>query len=108
MSVDRIVAISGAIPNGHWTTYADVGELVYGHRRGGQTVGNVMRDEGNADSAHRVLLARGRVSPHWRGDGGGPDECVRRLRAEGAWDETTGRARSDRFLDANRLRRLGA
>lgn len=106
MSVERILAISRAIPRGHWTTYADVGEVVYGHRRAGQTVGNVMRDEGGADSAHRVLLARGRISPHWRGDGGGPEECVRRLRSEGAWDGAGGHARSDGFLNPDALRGL--
>ena len=106
--MERIVGVSRLVPTGAWTTYADVGEIVYGHRRGGQSVGNAMRAEGHADSAHRILQAGGKVSPHWRGAGGGPEECRRLLRNEGAWDERRDQARAERFVDADELRRLGA
>jgi len=72
VSVERIIAVSRLVPNGAWTTYAEVGEIVYGHRRGGQSVGNAMRAAGHADSEHRTLQTGGKVSPHWRGDGVAP------------------------------------
>ncbi len=108
VSVERIIAVSRLVPNGAWTTYAEVGEIVYGHRRGGQSIGNAMRAAGHADSEHRILQTGGKVSPHWRGDGSGPEECIRRLRNERAWDERRHRARAERFVNADELRRLGA
>ena len=101
----RILAVSQAVPPGCWTAYAEVSEVVYGHRRGAQRVGTVLREDAGVDSAHRTLRAGGRVAGDWQGVGGGPDECVRRLRAEGSWDEDRGRARADRFIDAAELRR---
>ncbi|TML98134.1 MAG: hypothetical protein E6G10_23465 [Actinobacteria bacterium] len=82
MTVERIIEASEAVTPGRWTTYAEVADLVYGHRRGAQTVGNVLRAHGKSSSAHHTLLAGGKVSPHWRGDEGGPEECIRRLRDE--------------------------
>lgn len=108
MSVERIIAVSRSVPCGSWTTYADVAEVVYGHRRGAQSVGSAMRAEGHADSAHRTLQAGGKVSPLWRGEGGGPEECIRRLRNEGVWDEQRNRARAHRLLDADTLRGVEA
>jgi alkylated DNA nucleotide flippase Atl1 len=108
VSVERVIAVSRLVPNGAWTTYAEVGEIVYGHRHGGQSVGNAMRAAGHPDSAHRTLQTGGKVSPQWRGDGGGPEECRRRLRNEGVWDDRRGCARADRFVNADALRRLGA
>lgn len=108
ISAERIIAVSRLVPSGRWTTYAEVGEIVYGHRRGGQSVGNALREHGHADSAHRVLQTGGKVSPSWRGDGGGSEECIRRLRDEGVWDERRSSARADRFVNADALRRVGA
>jgi alkylated DNA nucleotide flippase Atl1 len=108
VSAARIVAVSKVVPRGYWTSYAEVGEVVYGHRHGGQAVGNVLRAQGHVDSAHRTLRADGAIASDWRGVGGGPEECIRRLRQEGVWDERRGRARPDRFLDANALRARGA
>lgn len=101
----RILAVSRKVPRGYWTTYAAVSEVVYGHRRGAQWVGTVLRKDASVDSAHRTLRAGGRVAGDWQGVGGGPTECVRRLRAEESWDEDQGRARADRFIDAAELRR---
>ncbi len=106
MTVEHVIAVSRLVPRGSWTTYQEVGEVVYGHRHGGQPVGSALREEGHEDSAHRTLQKGGRVSPSWRGEGGGPEECVRRLQDEGVWDESRQRARADRFLTADALRRL--
>lgn len=63
MSVERIIEVSRSVPSGRWTSYQEVGEVVYGHRLAGQPVGNALRAQGHEDSAHRTLLADGRVSP---------------------------------------------
>jgi alkylated DNA nucleotide flippase Atl1 len=85
LSKARIIELSEAVKGGQWTTYGTIGEVVYGPGRGAQTLGNVLRAEGLERSAHRTLQSGGKISPHWRGAGGGPDECRRRLRAEGVY-----------------------
>ncbi|MEA2494659.1 MAG: hypothetical protein QOJ29_2570 [Thermoleophilaceae bacterium] len=94
--------------DGTWTTYGAIGELVYGPGKGAQTVGNTMRDHGSADNVHRVLNVDGRISPHWRGAGGRPQDAIRRLQEEGIWDQANNRARKDRMITAARLRQLEA
>jgi alkylated DNA nucleotide flippase Atl1 len=106
MSSAQILQLSDCVPEGHWTTYGTIAEIVYGPGRGAQTVGSVLHDEGHVETAHRTLNAGGKVAGLWEGVGGGPEECLRRLRREGTWDESRGRARPDRFIDANALRRL--
>jgi alkylated DNA nucleotide flippase Atl1 len=105
MSLDQIRRISAAIPEGSWTTYQDVGELVYGHRRAMQAVGDQLGRAGDVEGAHRILRQGGNISQAWRRSDGGGEECLRLLRAEGAWDDAHGRARKDRYLDAVSLRR---
>ena len=106
MSTERIIRLSRSVPEGRWTTYGTISEIVYGHRRGAQTVGSVIRAEGHVDSAHRTLRAGGKIAPEWRGVGGGEEECLRRLRRERIWDDSRDRARPDRLIDADQLRRL--
>jgi alkylated DNA nucleotide flippase Atl1 len=91
-----------------WTTYGAIGKVVYGAGGGAQTVGNTMRDYGSVESAHRVLRAGGRMSSHFSGAGGSPEEAISRLEREGIWDTTNNRARKDRFIDAHRLEQLEA
>lgn len=106
---ERILKLCDIVrENGSWTTDGVIGEIVYGPGNGAQTVGNTMRAYGTAESAHRVLLAGGRVSLHWRGAGGGPEEAIRRLQREGIWDEATNHAREDGFIGAARLQQLEA
>ena len=104
----QIVRLSDAIEPGQWTTYGAIGEVVYGPGRGAQTVGSVMREEGLEQSAHRVLRAGGKISREWVGLGGGPEECRRRLRREGVWDERRDRARPDAYMNARELGALDA
>jgi alkylated DNA nucleotide flippase Atl1 len=94
--------------NNGWTTYGAIGSIVYGAGKGAQTVGNTMRDHGPIESAHRVLRKGGKVSPSMRGAEGSPREAIDRLRRERLWDETKSRAREDRFISADKLRRLEA
>jgi alkylated DNA nucleotide flippase Atl1 len=106
MSSEGIIQLSRLVPEGRWTTYGTISELVYGHKRGAQTVGSTIRAEGHVDSAHRTLRAGGKIAPEWQGVGGGDEECLRRLRRERTWDDSRDRARPERFIDADGLRRL--
>ena len=66
VSLEQIRQISAAIPEGWWTTYQDVGELVYGHRRAMQRVGDLLCRAGDVGGAHRILLQGGHISNGWR------------------------------------------
>jgi alkylated DNA nucleotide flippase Atl1 len=104
----RVLELARLVRKGNgWTTYGTLGAVVYGPGNGAQTVGNTMRDYGKVESAHRILLKGGRVSPHVRGALGSSDEAIRRLTQEGIWDETHNCARKDRFINAAQLRQLG-
>jgi alkylated DNA nucleotide flippase Atl1 len=106
---ERILKLADLLrQNDGWTTYGAIGSIVYGAGKGAQTVGNTMRDYGSKESAHRVLKKGGKISPYWRGVGGGPTEAIDRLRRERLWDETKSRAREDRFISADKLRQLEA
>lgn len=94
-----------------WTTYTAMSLVVYGHERGARAVGTTLRQHGNNRSAHRVLSDGGRVPESWKGDslhnvGGGPAECIARLKEEDMWDDVHGCARADREINAARLRSL--
>jgi alkylated DNA nucleotide flippase Atl1 len=93
----RILRLSTMVSRGHWTTYGVIGEVIFGTGKGAQTVRSVLRTEGSAECAHRTLRAGGRI---------GPEQSLERLRDEGCWDEANNRARPERFLDADALRRL--
>src|SRR5829696_7823713 len=105
MSWERVCAVSSRVDKGEWTTYQEVGNVVYGHSKAAQSVGSALRAKGHHDYAHRVLRGDGKVPDTWRGVGGGREECIRRLTREGVWDATRDRARSDAFVDAAELRR---
>src|SRR4051794_8025253 len=101
-----VIEASEALPEGRWATYTTVGVVVYGHEHAYRTVGNILRNEGLDTSAHRVLEQGGRIPRNWRSNGGGPEECERRLRREGTWDEAHGRARAEREVRPDELREL--
>jgi alkylated DNA nucleotide flippase Atl1 len=102
-----ILKLADLVRNDHgWTTYGVLGAIVYGPGTGAQTVGNTMRDYGSAQSAHRILQAGGRVSPHVRGAAGDRNQAIGRLRQEGLWDTSRNRARKDRFITVARLQQL--
>src|SRR3712207_6683592 len=103
MGADEVVEVSRAVPRGRWTTYQEVGRIVYGHGDSARSVGNALQHHGSADGAHRVLKAGGDISPYWTGDGGGPEECRAHLRDEGTWDDVRNRARPEAFISADEL-----
>jgi alkylated DNA nucleotide flippase Atl1 len=73
------VAVAALVGRGEWTTYGEIARVALGGR-GARVVGGAAA-RGRLANAHRVLLARGRISPGW--GGGNVDECRRRLEAEG-------------------------
>jgi len=74
----RIYAVVRRIPKGHVATYGQVAELA-GFPRAARLVGRALRalPEGTRVPWHRVVNARGRISP--RADGLGHEELQARL-----------------------------
>ena len=103
MSAREVCAVSSLVRPGEWTTYQEVGEVVYGHGHAGQPVGTAIRQEGHETYAHRILRRGGKVADLWQGIGGGPEACKDRLREEGVWDDTRDRARPEAFIAAETL-----
>lgn len=97
------------IRKGEWTTYGDISIAVRGDDKGARAVGRAAAMLPSFPAPHRVLKAGGVVPPDWHSSGGGgPDECVRRLAADGVllvdgradparrvnWEELRGRLRA--------------
>jgi alkylated DNA nucleotide flippase Atl1 len=79
----RIIDVANAVRSGEWTSYGEICFLTYGHYQAGLAVGRVMSTSPDVRHAHRVLEHTGHIPDGWVGVGGGPDECKRRLVAEG-------------------------
>jgi len=89
----RVIEVVSAIRAGRWMSYADVAEAAGGSRRGAMAVGGFLANSPDIPpSVHRVLRDGGRVSPAWRGDIGGPDDCRALLESEGLTFDEKGRA----------------
>ena len=81
---DRILRASRVIGRGEWTTYGDIAIAVADNVRLARAVGRVAAKNPAFASPHRVLKQGGLIPPDWRDDDDrGPEECERRLRAEG-------------------------
>ena len=80
----RYAAIAALVGRGEWTTYGDISVVAHGTVRYARHVGRAAATEDGFPDAERVLAAGGRIAPGWRAEnGGGPDECRRRLEAQG-------------------------
>ena len=98
-----------SIRAGEWATYGDVSIAVRGDDRAARAVGRAAATLPDFPNAQRILQAGGVIPPGWHdSEGRGPQECRRRLEAEGvrfdgeranpaahlAWEELRERVRS--------------
>lgn len=81
---DRILRLSRLIPEGRWTTYGEFSIAVYDSVKMAITVGRVAARNPAFAAPHHVLWSGGEIPDGWEDDEGqGPEECERRLEAEG-------------------------
>jgi alkylated DNA nucleotide flippase Atl1 len=89
---------------GEWTTYGDIALAAHGDVRAAREVGWAAATYSGFPNAHRVLKAGGLIAAGWRDhQGRGPEECQRRLEAEGI-AFSRGRADPQRHVPAHVLR----
>ncbi len=107
-SVDAYLRVAALLRLGEWTTYGDISTAVHGSARAARAVGRAAATISGFPNAERVIGKDGRVPSGWRDDAGrGPEECRRRLEAQGVrfdegradparhvgWEVLAGRAR---------------
>jgi alkylated DNA nucleotide flippase Atl1 len=81
---NRILRASRLVPEGRWSTYGDIAIAVSGNIRVARAVSRVAARNPAFANPHRVLEKAGTIPPGWKDDEGkGPEECERRLAAEG-------------------------
>lgn len=80
---NKMLSASRVIEAGEWTTYGNVAVAVTGHRNAARAVGRMAARHPAFANPHRVIMEGGSIPPGWEGYGGGPEECRRRLEAEG-------------------------
>lgn len=100
-----LMRIGSLVRPGEVTSYGDVSQVAFGHRRGGQAVGQAALRIKDFPSAHRIVQQDGSIAPHWtRHDGtGGPDDCRGLLEAEGIEFDSEGRVLPRFMLSADEL-----
>jgi alkylated DNA nucleotide flippase Atl1 len=102
---ERVRRIVEALPEGTWTSYGDLAELI---GTGPRQVGAYMRD-GNVARAYRVLTAGGTVSEGFRwADGRTGRDVPELLRADGVTVSAKGRADRAQRMSVYDLKLLAA
>jgi alkylated DNA nucleotide flippase Atl1 len=102
---ERVRRVVEALPEGTWTSYGDLAELI---GTGPRQVGAYMRD-GNVARAYRVLTAGGTVSEGFRwSDGRTGREVPDLLRADGVTVSAKGRADRSQRMSVYDLKLLAA
>ena len=100
---ERVRQVVAALPEGTWTSYGDLAELI---GTGPRQVGAYMRD-GEVPRAYRVLTARGTVSEGFRWSDGRPGrEVPDLLREDGVTVSPRGVADPDQRMSVYDLRLL--
>ncbi len=99
MDYDRATAFIGAIPAGSWTSYKEVAAAA-GNERAHQTIATWCRRHGDAiPNVHRVIHSDGSIAEAFTPAGPGiPKDSAgvrERLRREGVWIDSRGRASGD-------------
>jgi alkylated DNA nucleotide flippase Atl1 len=102
---ERVRRVVEALPEGTWTSYGDLAELI---GTGPRQVGAYMRD-GDVARAYRVLTAGGTVSEGFRwADGRTGRDVPDLLRADGVTVSTKGRADQSQRMSVYDLKLLAA
>jgi alkylated DNA nucleotide flippase Atl1 len=102
---ERVRRVVEALPEGTWTSYGDLAELI---GTGPRQVGAYMRD-GNVARAYRVLTAGGTVSDGFRWtDGRTGRDVPDLLRADGVTVSAKGRADRAQRMSVYDLKLLAA
>ncbi|MFG3340465.1 MGMT family protein [Glycomyces sp. NPDC048151] len=102
---ERVRRVVEALPEGTWTSYGDLAELI---GTGPRQVGAYMRD-GNVARAYRVLTAGGTVSEGFRwADGRTGRDVPDLLRADGVAVSAKGRADRAQRMSVYDLKLLAA
>jgi alkylated DNA nucleotide flippase Atl1 len=104
-SAKPYMAMAAHVHAGEWATYGDVAVAVTGRTEAARAVGRAAAKLPSFPNPHRILGAGGRIPDGWRsGEGLGPDECQRRLEAEGM-SFRSGRADHAKHLSWEELKR---
>jgi alkylated DNA nucleotide flippase Atl1 len=102
---DLVKRVVEALPEGTWTSYGDLAELI---GTGPRQVGAYMKD-GDVTRAYRVLTAGGTVSEGFRwGDGRSGKDVPDLLREDGVRVSTGGRADRTQRMSVYDLKLLAA
>ncbi|MDN3238165.1 MGMT family protein [Glycomyces tritici] len=102
---ERVRRVVAALPEGTWTSYGDLAELI---GTGPRQVGAYMRD-GDVPQAYRVLTAGGTVSEGFRwADGRTGRDVPDLLRADGVTVSAKGRADRAQRMSVYDLKLLAA
>jgi alkylated DNA nucleotide flippase Atl1 len=100
-----VKAIAACIEPGEWATYGDVSTVAIGSSSAAMAVGNIAANTPDFPYPHRILSRNGTIPDGWStGDGGGPDECRRRLEEEGIKFNAHGGAAKEQRVDTEVLR----
>jgi len=106
-TADPYLRIASLVGPGEWTTYGDVSIAVRGDNRGARAVGRAAAKLDHFPNPHRVINAGGLIPPGWHhtdNDEPNPDECRRRLKAEGVkFDRESGRALREFYVPWDEL-----
>jgi alkylated DNA nucleotide flippase Atl1 len=101
--------LASHVDSGEWTTYGDISIAVMGSPKGARGVGRAAAMLPDFPNPHRVLMNGGEINDSWRSaEGLGPEECRRRLEAEGVGFGDDGRADRARSVDWHELMRRDA
>jgi alkylated DNA nucleotide flippase Atl1 len=100
-TADPYLAIAEQVKTGEWTTYGDVSVAVRGDTMGARAVGRAAAMLEHFPNPHRVLQSGGRIPDGWKSSASeepNPEECRRRLKAEGITFDEHGRASRQNYV----------
>lgn len=101
---DRILNSSRLIKDGYWVTYGDIAIAAFDKPKLARVVARVAAHNPAFAHPHRVLAKGGVIAAGWKDDeGNGPEECIRRLAADGIELED-GRAPESRRMHHDELK----